>query len=937
MDDLRDGSGMAVKSAAPTSAQPNEAPSRPEAWATSPDRLPTCGPALPPLVLTLLWVGIAPASGQGPAEFFETRVRPLLAEKCFACHTQTKMGGLEMVSREALLRGGQSGPAVEPRAPERSLLIKAVRYTDERLRMPPTEQLSAEEVAVLTKWVEAGAAWPAAGLATTGTDGKLVITDDHRSFWAFRPIQRVQPPPGSGSPIDRFIDARLKEAGVQAAPPAGKRRLVRRVHYSLTGLPPTPEQVDTFLADEAPEAFERLVDRLLASPHYGERWGRHWLDVARYSDDRLNSTQDEPYENAWRYRDWVIEALNQDLPYDLFVKAQLAADKLPEDETRRWDREQLIAGLGMFGLSPKFQDDRIDVTGRGFLALTIACAQCHDHKFDPIPTEDYYALLGVFNSSEPTEHALAEQAVVEAYDNRKSRFDEEKGRLEKFLDTQSKGLVDALAARTSEYVVAAWAAIGPEGRDLVALAASRGLDQETLERWADYLNGWPKQHSHLDEWKALLESGGPIEAVERFAERLQEKVLRLIAEKQRIERENDIRLRGDHSASNIRRTALLALPRDDFYLWNDVASGNSRQLPKLAETGVLYHRGEGLERFLGGIWRDHVSHSRERLAALEKAIPPKYPFLHALADKADPSNEHVHIRGSPDNLGDEVPRRFLEILSEGEPRAFATGSGRLDLARAIASPENPLTARVMANRVWMHHFGRGIVRTPSNFGAMGERPTHPQLLDYLAGRLIESGWSLKALHREILLTRAYRRAVADVPASAEADPENRLLWRANRLRLDAEGLVDSILMFAGSLKNSAGGPPQPWDEVGIRARTVYGFVSRRRLDVRLGLFDFPNPNRTSPQRFGTNTPLQGLFFLNSELLVTQAEALAGRILREAGARTEDRVRFGYQLLFARPPTEEEAALAKSFVESSDNAWPRLAQVWLSSNEIRYVN
>ncbi len=938
MDGLRDGSGMVLTSAARTSAQPSEVPSRPEPRPISPDRLRAGGPSLPPLFLLLLWVGIAPASGQGPAEFFETRVRPLLAEKCFACHTQTKMGGLQMVSRESLLRGGQSGPAVEPRAPERSLLIKAVRYTDEQLRMPPTERLTAEEVAVLTKWVEAGAAWPAAGPAAAGTDGKLVITDEHRRFWAFRPIQRAEPPPGSGSPIDRFIDARLEKAGVHPAPPAGRRTLVRRVHYSLTGLPPTPEQVDIFLADEAPEAFERLVDRLLASPHYGERWGRHWLDVARYSDDRLNSTQDQPYENAWRYRDWVIRAFNDDLPYDLFVKAQLAADQLPEAETGRWDREQLIAGLGMFGLSPKFQDDRIDVTGRGFLALTVACAQCHDHKFDPIPTEDYYALLGVFNSSEQAEHALAAETVVETYNKRKSRLDKEQGRLEKFLETQSKQLVDALAARTFDYVVAAWGAVGPEGGDLSALAARRGLDQETLERWTEYLGGWPKQHPHLDEWKALLENAGPADAVERFAERLQDKILHLIAEKRRIERENDIRLRGDHSGSNIRRTALLALPRDDFYLWNDVASGNSRELPKPAKTGVLYYRDEGLERFLDGVWRDHISRSRERLAALKKAVPPKYPFLHALADKADASNEHVHIRGSADNLGDEVPRRFLEILSEGKARAFASaGSGRLELARAVASPENPLTARVIANRVWMHHFGRGIVGTPSNFGAMGERPTHPQLLDYLAGRLIESGWSLKALQREILLSRAYRRAVADIPASEETDPENRLLWRANRQRLDAESLVDSILVVAGSLENSAGGPPLAWDEVGIRTRTVYGFVSRRRLDVRLGLFDFPNPNRTSPQRFGTNTPLQGLFFLNSELLASQAEALAGRILREAGVGTDERIRFGYRLLFARAPTEQEAALTKSFLKSADDPWPRLAQVWLSTNEFRYVN
>ena len=875
---------------------------------------------------------------QSAAEFFEAHVRPLLVEKCFSCHTQTKMGGLEMTSREALLRGGQSGPAVEPRAPERSLLVRAVRYSDERLQMPPTGQLSKEEIKILTKWVEDGAAWPATEpIMSEAEGGKLVIADHHRDFWAFRPVADAGPPPGRGSAIDRFINARLEEAGIALAPPADKPTLIRRAYYDLVGLPPSPEEVTAFLADASVGAFASVVDRLLASSRYGERWGRHWLDVARYSDDRLNSTQDEPYPNAWRYRDWVIAAFNADMPYDLFVKAQIAADQLDSREMGRWAREDLVAGLGLFALSPKFQDDRIDVTGRGFMALTIGCAQCHDHKFDPIPTEDYYALLGVFNSTEPYEHPLAAEKVVQSYQGERKRADEAKARLQEFLDDQSGQLVDALAAQTKAYILAAWSVAGPDGSPLAATAADRNLDPETLERWVDYLAGWPKQHPLVDDWKTLAAEGGPLAGVKRFAETVEAKILHLIAEKKRIEDENEIRLGGDRSGTNIRRTALLALPRDEFYLWSDLASPNSRDLPSPAKTGVLYYKDDKLDRFLSGVWKDHVVRSRAAIADLEARVPAKYPFLHTLQDKDAPSNEHVHIRGSRDALGEEVPRRFLRILSEGEPEHFTSGSGRLDLARAVASPDNPLTARVMVNRIWMHHFGRGIVATPSNFGMMGERPTHPELLDYLAARFVDSGWSLKALHREILLTDAYRRSSRGPAASEGADPDNRLLWRSNRRRLDAESLLDSMLLLSGRLAAESGGPPRPWDDRAIRSRTVYRFVSRRRLDVRLGLFDFPNPNQTSPRRFGTNTPLQGLFFLNSSLVIDLANSLSERLETQAGAGADERIRRGYELVYGRQPTDEELALNRQYVDGSDGDWPGLMQAWLSSNEFLYVN
>ena len=878
---------------------------------------------------------VVPALTAGPLEFFDTDVRPILAENCFACHTQTKMGGLEMTSREALLRGGASGPAVEPKAPERSLLIQAVRYEYERLKMPPAGKLSEEQIEALVRWVDDGAVWPE-GAAAPAAGEEFEVTDEHRRYWAFQPIRMPAAPDvaGARTPIDAFLLDRLRQDGLEPVAPVDKRTLLRRAYLDLIGLPPTPEQVDAFLADDSSDAFARVVDELLASPHYGERWGRHWLDVARYSDDRLNSTQDEPYPNAFRYRDWVIEALNDDMPYDLFVKAQIAGDLLTDEDLRGRTHDDVIGGLSFYGLSPKFQDDRIDVLGRGLLGLTLACAQCHDHKFDPIPTEDYYALLGVFNSTETAEHPLAPDAVVEEYKAKRKLADEAKAELDGYLRNQALQLVDILAAQTERYLLAAWRVSGPEGAAVEQAAESAELDRETLERWIEYLDGHPKEQPLLDEWRTLVEAGGPRDEVERFARRAQELIVDTIAEKKRVDKENELRLGGDMSARKAARTELLSLERDRYFLWRDIASPNSRKLPAKADTGVLYYKGKDIERFLDGVWKHHVETTRERVEALEAEVPEKYPFYHVIRDVDEPRNEHVHIRGSADNLGDEVARRFLTVLS-AEPRPFEQGSGRIELARATASAENPLTARVMANRVWAWHFGRGIVGTPSNFGQMGERPTHPELLDYLAARLIESGWSLKALHREIMLSEAYARSAAGSPEADRIDAENRLLWRTNRRRLDVESLRDGMLFVAGRLDLQAGGPPQPLNEADNRRRTVYGFVSRRRLDAELGLFDFPNPNNTSPRRVATDTPLQGLYFLNSPFVQRQAEALAERVAAEAGESDADRIERLYRLLFGRRPTERERRLTSRFV-SSGGSWPRLAQTLLTSNEFLYA-
>ena len=432
-----------------------------------------------------------------------------------------------------------------------------------------------------------------------------------------------------------------------------------------------------FLGDTSSEAFATVIDRLLASERYGERWGRHWLDVARYSDDRLNSTEMEPYPSGFRFRDWVIEAFNKDMPYDLFVKAQLAGDLLDHP-----DREEIVGGLGFYALSPQHQDDRIDATTRGFLALTVACARCHDHKFDPIPTEDYYALLGVFNSTETDEFPLAPAEVVEQYEEEEEKVEDEVEALEEFIDTQGRQLLDVLAAQTSAYVMAAWKVLGPRQGDPAAVAGEDSLDLGTLERWVKYLGHSPRNHPLLDPWDELLAQGAPEVEFRRLAGQFQDLVVSVIREKKEVDEENRIRTRGGTiTRVELGKTELLSLERDRYFLWRDLASEEEFEIPVKFESGILYYGGEEIDRFLDGAWKKHLESMRAKVEALEARMPVKYPFFHIISDVSEPKNEYVRIRGNKDNLGDEVPRHFLSILSAGDPRPFSTGSGRLELAR----------------------------------------------------------------------------------------------------------------------------------------------------------------------------------------------------------------------------------------------------------------
>jgi mono/diheme cytochrome c family protein len=745
---------------------------------------------VPPVLALLAGAALlAPGAARaGPpdagAEFFENRIRPVLVNNCYPCHSAQApklKGGLSLEYRETILKGGENGPAIVPGDPGASLLIKAVRYDDPDLQMPPKgKRLSEAQIADLEAWVKMGAP-DTRVLARGAAAGGGVWSKERRNHWAFKPIKR-QPIPEvhdtnwAANPIDAFILARLEKEGMKPSPPADKRALIRRATYDLTGLPPTPGEVQAFVDDDSTNAFARVVDRLLASPQYGERWGRYWLDTARYADTKgdIKANQDVPlFPYAWTYRDYVVRSFNEDKPYNRFVIEQLAADRLPPgpDQAR-------LAALGFLALGPRFNDnkndiynDRIDVVCKGLLGLTVSCARCHDHKFDPIPQKDYYALRGIFDSSvEPAE--------------------------EPALHTPR---------------------MTPEYRAF--LQKRDALEQDILQAQAA-----------LKEKRRMMGNGG---------------------EKKDL--------------------------------------------------------------------RKDIIEARRKIARLESTDPGSPPCATVLYDSTKPHDSPLFLRGEVENKGEIVPRRFLQILSGPNAPPFRDGSGRLQLAYAIVNPANPLTSRVLVNRVWLHHFGEGIVTTPDDFGNQSDPPSHPELLDYLALRFMQEGWSIKKLHRLIMLSSTYQQSSQNNPRYALIDPRNRLLWRANIHRLEFEAVRDSILALGGQLDLAVGGRPVQLEmgEGGFsHRRTLYGLVDRRNLPELYSQFDFANPDINTGKRYETTVPQQALFMMNNPLVVELARKLVNSGDFMALVGEESRIRFLYERIFQREPTEVEIKLGMDFIKES---------------------
>ncbi len=839
------------------------------------------GEMVPVLALLLL--------AADPAEFFEAKVRPVLANKCFACHSDAKMGGLDLSSRAAAIKGGNTGTALVPGKPDESPLVQAVQHTHTRLKMPPAGKLPDDEVQAITAWVAAGAIWPDGPAKSAPAGKEYIISEKQRAFWSFQPVRK----PANAS-IDSLWMKQLKEKGLKPNSVADKRTLIRRAYFDLIGLPPSPEEVNAFVQDKSPDAWPKLIDKLLASPQYGERWGRYWLDVARYSDDKLESQFENPHPAAFRFRDWVIQAFNNDMPYDTFVKAQFAGDLIKGRE------KELAAGTGFFSMSPEQQDDRVDAATRGFLGLTVACATCHDHKFDPIPTKDYYSLLGVFMSTEKDEFPLAEEDVVKAYKDHEKRLADKRKELLDLQNAQSKELARVFAHNTARYIQAA------KGEK------ADGLEEIIVQRWKKYLNEPKHEHSYLKE---------------NSPEKIQEIALDVLKQKEEVDEENKIRLGLNPSRRDLSGADLKSLPRDEHYFWRDLFSDR--------RNAVLFLKDKDLDPYLSGPFTQRVAVLRQEIKHLEDTMPERYPFLQTISDVKDPKDIKVRIRGNAGNLGDVAPRRFLQILSKEEPSKFKTGSGRLELAESIANKENPLTARVMANRVWHWHFGKGIVTTTSNFGELGERPTNPELLDYLAARFMEEGWSIKKLHREIMTSTPYMVSDAKSDANEQIDADNKYLWKSNLRRLDIEALRDSMLAVTGELDLALGGQARRLGDESNKRRTVYSFVSRRDLDPTLLLFDFANPNATNEGRVNTSTPLQRLFFLNSAFVERRADELTCKL--EGLDSVEAKIRQAYEILFQRQPTKEEVRLGLDYLKSDGGNLRKYAQVLMASNEFVYVN
>jgi hypothetical protein len=861
------------------------------------------------------------------SDFFETRVRPVLAKNCFACHGASHMGGLQLDSREHVAKGGQDGSIVIPGDPDKSVLIQAVRRTHARFKMPPSGPLADQEIADLATWIKDGAVWP-----------ETQAPAPQKSFWSFQPVRKPEVPAVRDAAwpkndIDRFILAKLEQTDLHPVQPADKRALIRRATFDLLGLPPTPEEVDQFVADRTPDAFAKVVDRLLASPHYGERWGRHWLDLARYADGQLGASKDTPFPNAYRYRDWVIHAFNSDLPYDRFVKAQIAGDLMKTDR-----REEVLPGLGFYALGPG-DDDSVDATGQVFLGLTTGCARCHDHKYDPIPTKDFYSLLGIFRSSEHFEYPLAPEAEVAAYKRMKQEMDDQKIAIDDFVDKHNIELSEMLAAKTSRYLMAAWDVMTGAGLDSATVSSEQNLDLITLDRWIAYLRNTNRDHAFLKAWDEAIATHATRDQAQKRADEFQTLVLSVFADRHAMEDRNYVKLGGAAGVRDEKTrqyTNLESLPIEKYYLWRDLASEPYKKDFFDFKGGVYYYGVKELPRMLGQEWREHLAAMQARMAHLKHDLPLQYPFLHTLRDGKKPADIQVRIRGDESNLGEVAPRRFLSALCNGEAAPFHEGSGRLELAEAIATPSNPLFARVMVNRLWQWHFGHGLVRSPSNFGAMGERPTHPELLDYLAATFVERGWSVKAMQREMMLSATYQLSTRQEPANVAQDPSNRLLWRFNlRQRLDAEELRDALLAVSGKLDLSVGGPAAPLTDEN-RRRTVYAEIGRTKLNPVLALFDFPNPNMTAEQRMATVGPMQRLYFMNNGFVSAQAKALADR-LASAANDDQERIAAAYRLLFGRAPTDGEIAMGREFLEKNGRAWQQYAQVLLGSTEFSSVN
>jgi hypothetical protein len=926
------------------------------------------------VILPLFSPAASPADMPGAAEveFFEKKIRPVLVEKCYSCHSaearaKSKLrAGLRLDTSAGLLAGGDNGPAIVPGKPKDSLLIQALKH-DGPIKMPKDGKLPDEVIADFEAWVKNGAADPRGDTGVVRRPTPMDL-EKGRTFWAYKQpakpaVPGVKDADWPANDVDRFVLAVLEARGFKPAPDATKEVLIRRLYYDLTGLPPTPEETDAFVRNSDPAAYEKLVDRLLASRHFAERWGRHWLDVARYADSV--TLRGFVFKEAWRYRNYVIDSFDHNVPFDCFVKEQLAGDLLPAATSADRARGLLATGYLMLGntnleeqdkkqLRMDVVDEQLDVITKGLLAQTVTCARCHDHKFDPIPTRDYYALAGILRNTKSLEHANvskwiemplpAEPEVEEAVHKHEAAVAALEAKIKaakaKVPDAGAKGALavadvpgivvdDAKAMKVGEWKASTYSGTYIGAGYVHDLDAGKG--QKTLtfqpelpatgryEVWFAYSPG----ANRADKVPVTIFSADGEKTVHidmKVSPPIDGRFVLLGRYKFEKDGQSFVLISNEGTKGHVTADAVTFIPADK------VPAAKAGD-PKAGPSG-------------------EVAALEAELKKLQTAAPHR-PMAMAPAEESTIEETRVHIRASVHSLGEPAPRGFLRVATYGPTPDFPKGqSGRVQLAEWIASQDNPLTARVYVNRTWHWLFGAGIVCTVDNFGTTGETPSHPELLDWLALKFVRDGWSTKKLVRLLVLSRTYRQAAAGDPKTVAADPENRLFGHANRRRLDAECIRDTMLAVSGKLTAAPEGAPFPAAlaaDYGFKhtatCRSVYLPVFRNALPELFEVFDFADPSTVTGRRNASTVASQALFMLNNPFVREQAKAAAARLLAEKLPDDEPRIARAYRLTLGRTPTAGESAVAARFLADRPpaDAWPALLQALFASADFRYVD
>lgn len=905
------------------------------------------------------------AADEQQEKYFETEVRPLLAAHCFECHGEKKQQGeLRLDRRKFIFEENAAGVAVVPNNLKKSRLWEVIQYDEFDTQMPPSGKLPPEKIEILKKWIESGAYWPEEAHAEEAdreggiplkADGTIDFEKAIQAHWAYQPVKEPKTPAGKivdkySSTIDKFLAAKLVEKGLTFSEPTKKSKLIRRLSFDLRGLPPTFEEVQQFENNPSASAYQDVIDRYLADPAYGQRWGRYWLDIARYADTKgYVFTENRLYPYSYTYRDYVIDAFNSDKPYDTFIMEQMAADQLGYAEN-----DPRLAALGFLTIGPRFLnrtpdiiDDRIDVVTRGLMGMTLGCARCHDHKFDPLPTADYYSLYGVFNSTyEPDLPPLRGDLDTNAPGY--AEFAAELAKREKELsDYKQKAHQDLLGkarGQLEDYFPAAVKALGFLPKEL-DLKFKHGTPRDKLiQHWKTTLERMANSQNPVFIPSARILTLKGEELAPQIPQILDELSNNPEIPKLLIERLRNPSVKTKKDVVDAYTTALVEAREE----WKKLKAEqpDATQLPNSEREQirrVLFGAGSLSDLAPGDYSPLFERDNRDKIRGIEKKIdnwhatsPNAPPRSMVLLDKEKPVTPVIFVRGNPGRRGDRIPRRGPQILNPAEDAVFKQTSGRKEFAEQIVTKQNPLTARVIVNRIWGYHFGTPLVETTTDFGIRTKAPVHRQLLDYLAWSLMhQHNWSLKGLHKEILLSKAWQQSSADRPQTRTIDSENQLYWKQNRQRLDFEAMRDSMLTVSGKIDLSSGGRPvdiekQPFPN----RRTVYAFIDRNNPSGLLRTFDFPTPNSSSPGRSETTVPQQALFSMNSKFAEEMATALSQRVSQQATTPQEQAQKIT-EIVYARKATEEETKLIENYLTKF--SLKELSQALLLSNEFMFVD